>query len=240
MTINGNPPVLGDVFYHWNSAGGTHPAHGNLMKIMSVDPPDTSMGGPYDYSSAVCRGNGWDYGCVDPSATNFDPNVSSIQVLLNTYAHVRADCSGQDAWAAQNIHGNPGFLQHVDLSCCRYEHEPDHKGCMDSTAINDGECCDQTIPGCVATIPNNEECCRYEGGGETKKCICCRKAEGGGVSGIGITTQIPVSDSCSQFNNPPLIFGCKDSTLWSLSKCKPPIIYPSEAFTRMKKLANIL
>ena len=213
LTIDGIAPVVGDVFYHWNSAGGNHPAHGNLMKVVSVNPPDTSQ---YEtnYPSALCDGNGWDYGCVDPSATNFDPNVSSIPTLLNAYAHVRADCSGQDAWAAQNIHGNPGFLQHVDLSCCTYlsvdpcddfnaapinlqqgccgkcnvngvytgsptdqcgilgnpnfcdccpEPVGDERGCLDSTATNYLECCPQNnYPGCVANIPTNENCCKYE------------------------------------------------------------------------------
>ena len=169
MTINGIAPVVGDVIYHWNSAGGTHPAHGNLMKIMSVNPPDTSEM-EVDYPRAVCSGNGWDYGCVDPSATNFDPNVSSIPTLLNAYAHVRTDCSGQDAWAAQNTYGNPGFLQHVDLSCCRYEGGDEDRGCMDPNALNYNECCDTTDPNCIPNI-DTKECCRYEGGTEDKGCM---------------------------------------------------------------------
>ena len=66
------------------------------------------------------------------------------------------------------------------------------------------------------------------------------------VVGFSITTAIPVGDSCSQFNNSqPGLYGCVDSTTWSLVKCKtqigPPHIMTgdldlSEEIKRYKQL----
>ena len=66
---------------------------------------------------------------------------------------------------------------------------------------------------------NNTEC--KPSGGETKHCTCCKKTENGTISGFSLSTAIPVGDSCSQFNNSqPGLYGCVDTNLWSLSKCK--------------------
>ena len=130
--------------------------------------------------------------------------------------------------------------------CCKYDRRTgDERGCIDPNATNNGECCPgNNYPGCVATL-HHEPCCKYEGGGEEKKCTCCKKIEGGTIQGISMATQIPISDSCSQFNNPPLLYGCTDSTLWSLSKCSQELpnddwpIGLDESIIRMQKLANI-
>ena len=67
---------------------------------------------------------------------------------------------------------------------------------------------------------NNTECSPSDGG-ETKHCTCCKKGENGTISGFSLSTAIPVGDSCSQFNNSqPGLYGCVDTNLWSLSKCK--------------------
>ena len=65
----------------------------------------------------------------------------------------------------------------------------------------------------------NSECRPSDG--ETKHCTCCKKTENGTVVGFSLSTAIPVGDSCSQFNNSqPGLYGCVDTNLWSLSKCK--------------------
>tara|TARA_R110000824_G_scaffold97522_2_gene233065 strand:+ start:5058 stop:6206 length:1149 start_codon:yes stop_codon:yes gene_type:complete len=160
-----------------------------------------------------------DKGCTDPNATNY--NVC---------------CNGDPNCTV--VGSNP--------ECCKYDRRTgDERGCIDPNATNNGECCPgNNYPGCVATL-HHEPCCKYEGGGEEKKCTCCKKIEGGTIQGISMATQIPISDSCSQFNNPPLLYGCTDSTLWSLSKCSQELpnddwpIGLDESIIRMQKLANI-
>jgi len=46
-----------------------------------------------------------------------------------------------------------------------------HQGCVDPNAINDGECCWNSDPNCVATIPNNLECCRYPSYSDIPGCL---------------------------------------------------------------------
>ena len=92
---------------------------------------------------------------------------------------------------------------------------------------------------------NNSECKPTRGGDKQKNCTCCKKTEGGTISGFSPSTSIPVSDSCSQFNGQNGSYGCVETTLWSLSKCSQELpnddwpIGLDESIIRMQKLANI-
>ena len=84
----------------------------------------------------------------------------------------------------------------------------------------------------------NEDCKSH---GETKHCTCCKKTENGTIGGFSVTTAIPVGDLCSQFDNSqPGLYGCVDSTTWSLSKCKnqdqPIEVELAEEIKRYKQL----
>ena len=136
-------------------------------------------------------------GCMDSTAINYmdccDPNIPGCTPTLP----------------------NP--------ECCKYEHQ-DIPGCLDQSAINYNTCCDDpNNPNCTPTI-QYDECCKYERQGETKHCTCCKKTENGTIAGFSLSTAIPIGDSCSQFNNSqPGLYGCVDSTTWSLAKCKQPL-----------------
>jgi len=68
----------------------------------------------------------------------------------------------------------------------------------------------------------NSECKPTGGDRETKQCTCCRKEEGGLISGFSVTQSIPVGDPCSQFDNSqPGVYGCADSTIWDAKDCEP-------------------
>ena len=89
---------------------------------------------------------------------------------------------------------------------------------------------------------NNSECKPTRGGDKQKNCTCCKKTEGGTISGFSPSTSIPVSDSCSQFNGQNGSYGCVETTLWSLSKCKKPLPKNdtplSEEMKRIKELLS--
>ena len=139
-----------------------------------------------------------------------------VYIQNKKYRHFSTDCTGLFS----------GSFPHAYLDefiCCKYEDDPDERGCMDPIAINYMDCCPgNNYPGCVPNIPSNEQCCEYEiRGGETKHCTCCKKMENGTIQGFSMNTPIPIGDSCSQFNNSqPGLYGCVDTNLWSLSKCK--------------------
>ena len=123
-------------------------------------------------------------------------------------------------WEVTSIsgYGEPQIQRNRNSSTC----DSDERGCMDKTAINYMQCCDTTDPNCVPNL-STDDCCKYDVE-PTKHCTCCKKMKDGTVGGFSLNTAIPVGDSCSQFNNSqPGLYGCVDSTTWSLVKCKQPL-----------------
>ena len=86
----------------------------------------------------------------------------------------------------------------------------------------EGGTCHVHPSGQYTTLQDCEDNCGDPtGGGKTKKCTCCKKGENGQITGYNVPTTIPVSDSCSQFDTPPSMYGCAESTVWDVKKCDP-------------------
>ena len=113
------------------------------------------------------------YGCTDPTASNY--NAAATQddgscTYLNPCDDFNAaPISLQQGCCGKCVNGvytgsptDPCGMLGNFCDCCP-EPVGDERGCLDSTATNYLECCPQNnYPGCVANIPTNEDCCKYE------------------------------------------------------------------------------
>jgi hypothetical protein len=165
-------------------------------------------------------------GCMDSTAINYmtccDPNIPNCVPTANSpecckYEGEPDPCklNPKECW----------FCTHGDINTSDWQ-DPmavvnANGGCIQFLSTSSAFASSYTGPMFTTKIDceDNTEC--KPSNQETKNCTCCRKTENGTVAGFSISTAIPVGDPCSQFNNSqPGVYGCVDTNLWSLSKCK--------------------
>jgi hypothetical protein len=206
-----------------------------------------------------------DRGCMDPNALNYNeccdttdpnciPNIDTKECC--TYLSVdpcddfnavsvslQQGCCGKcvngvytgSSTDQCGILGNPNFCD-----CCP-EPVGDERGCMDSNATNYMECCPQNnYPGCVATIPTNEECCKYDIEPTDDPCITnpknCWFCKPGGPCKQFSTMSLAFTNSYSGIKYPTAADCYANSVCKPLPNPNDPLDMVDPQIQRMKTL----
>ena len=96
----------------------------------------------------------------------------------------------------------------------------DIPGCLDQSALNYNECCDND-PNCTPT-ENNKECCRYERVNEDKGCIDPNATNNGVCcNGDPACTVVGSNPECCEYESEPCPpQECGQNQYWDTTQCK--------------------
>tara|TARA_R110001592_G_scaffold164466_1_gene398636 strand:- start:166 stop:1221 length:1056 start_codon:yes stop_codon:yes gene_type:complete len=199
MAIGGQMPVAGQHFYMARlMTNGSNPPW-NYYWNQALGQGLTPVGFPCN-GNGSCGGVIWKVVSVNPAPytciQSTNPNTNMCEV---------SGCGSVPVGSVPSGFGDPPSTTYN--GCVSTDSGNDERGCMDSTALNYMSCCPgNNYPGCVPNIPNNEECCEYEGRGtEDKGCMDPNALNNGECcNGDPNCTAIYPNPECCRYEDDPV------------------------------------